>query len=77
MRKVLGYYFYRGETIEKFGNGWMWVEEACRGHNTVPIYKALKDARNAINKYLDSTNDAEPRVIQTAGFEIGRGWYIK
>lgn len=66
MHRCGKFYWYRGETIERFGNGWIWMEESCRGYDTIPIYKALKDARNAISAYMDSTNDDWPRVIGTA-----------
>ena len=72
------YYFFRGEMIERFGNGWLWTEESCRGKATgIPVYKTVEDARNAIRKHLDSTQKAEPRIIQTAGFEIGKGFYAE
>lgn len=56
------FYFYRGEMIERFGRGWAWTEEMCRGHEIGPIYQTIEDARNAIRKYLDGTHKAEPRV---------------
>ena len=72
------YYFFRGEIIERFGNGWCWSEEMCRGKSTgIPVYKAVEDARNAIRAYIDGTQKAEPRIIQTAGFEIGKGFFIE
>ena len=72
------FYFYRGETIERFGKGWMWMEESCRGESTgIPIYKTIEDAKNAIRKFLDGTHRAEPRIIQTAGFEIERGFFVE
>ena len=74
-----GYYFYRGEMIERFGNGWCWSEEMCRGNATgIPVYKTIEDARNAIRKTLDGTHKAEPRIIQTAGYDMtSRNWYIE
>lgn len=70
------YYFYRGEMIERFGGGWCWSEEMCRGKETgIPIYKTIEDVRNAIRKYNDGTHRSEPRVIGTVGFEIGKGFY--
>lgn len=72
------YYWYRGGMIERFGKGWLWVEQACSGKATgIPVYKTVEDARNAIRKALDSTQKAEPRIIQTVGFKIGEGWYIE
>ena len=60
-----GLYFYRGEMIERFGRGWVWSEELCRGNDTGPIYRTVEDAKNAIRKALDSTHKAEPRTIGT------------
>ena len=78
MRKCGSFYWYRGNMIERFGKGWMWMEESCRGQvNGIPVYKALKDVKNAIDKYLDSTNDEEPRIIQTAGWTQEKSWYIE
>lgn len=58
-----GMYFYRGEMIERFGCGWAWSEEMCRGNVIGPIYRTVEDAKNAIRKHLDGTQKAEPRVI--------------
>ena len=72
------YYFYRGGMIERFGDGWMWVEQACCGKATgIPIYKTIEDAKNAIRKHLDSTQKAEPRIAHTVGYKIGEGYYIE
>lgn len=57
------YIFYRGETIERLENGYVWVEETCRGNVSSPVYKTIEDAKNAIRKYLDGTHKAEPRII--------------
>lgn len=76
MRK---YYFYRGNVIERFGSGWCWSEEMCRGNNSgIPIYKTIEDTKNAIRKYLDNTHTREPRIIQTAGWdENKRDWFVE
>jgi hypothetical protein len=58
-----GMYFYRGQMIERFGCGWAWSEEMCRGNVIGPIYRTVEDAKNAIRKHLDGTQKAEPRVI--------------
>jgi len=72
------YYFYRGEAIERFGNGWCWSEEMCRGKCTgIPVYRTIEDVKNAIRKYIDGTHRAEPRVIQTAGFDIDKGFFVE
>lgn len=75
---MIRYYFFRGEVIESFGKGWCWAEEMCRGKTSgIPVYKTIEDTKNAIRKWLDGTHKAEPRIIQTAGFEVGRGFYIE
>lgn len=72
------YYFFRGEVIERFGNGWCWTDEMCRGWTSrIPVYKTVEDARNAIRKGLDGTQKAEPRITQTAGWKMGTGWYVE
>jgi len=72
------YYFHRGEMIERFGPGWCVSLEMCSGEDTgIPIYKTLRDARNAINKHLDSTHTAEPQIIGTAGFDIEKGFFVE
>ena len=58
-----GLYFYRGEMIERFGDGWVWSEEMTWGFDTGPIYRTIEDAKNAIRKALDGTHKAEPRII--------------
>lgn len=71
------YYFYRGEMIERFENGWCWTEEMCRGNDHgIPVYKTIEDAKNAIRKYLDGTNKTEPRVIKTLGYDIESRQYF-
>ena len=78
MRKVGSFYWHRGDMAERFGPGWFWVEEACRGMTTgIPIYKALVDVKNAIDKHMDGTNKAEPRIVGTAGWSKERGWYVE
>ena len=57
-----GMYFYRGDMIERFGRGWVLSQEQVT-KETGPIYRTVADAKNAINKYLDGTHKAEPRVI--------------
>lgn len=77
MRKITGdLYWHRGEFIWKFGNGWYMDHESCSGKTTMPVYKALKDVRNAIDKFLDGTNTEEPRVIATAHWSYENGWQI-
>ena len=73
------YYWYRGQMIERFGEGWCWTEEMCRGKDHgIPVYKTIEDARNAIRKFMDGTQKSEPRIIQTAGFDINTSdWYIE
>lgn len=72
------YYFYRKEMIERFGKGWCWTQEMCHADITkIPVYKTIEDARNAIRKYMDSTQKREPRVIQIAGWNpCTREYYI-
>lgn len=75
---VRKYYFFRGEMIERFGGGWCWSEEMCQCKSTgIPIYKTIEDARNAIRKYIDGTHNAEPRIIQTAGWNAVDSWYVE
>lgn len=70
------YFFYRGEMVSKFANGWVWVDEMTWGLNTGPIYKTQEDARNAIRKHLDSTHKAEPRVVGTWRWDMEkRDWF--
>lgn len=72
------YYFYRNEMIERFGSGWCWVDEMCRGGNSAPVYKTIEDARNAIRKGLDWTHKAEPRVIQTVVWDMDKmDWFLE
>lgn len=71
-------YFYRGETIERVDSGWCWMEETCRGKTTgIPVYKTIEDTKNAIRKWLDGTQKAEPRIIRTMGYEYGKGFYLE
>ena len=70
-KSVRTFYFYRGEMIERYGKGWCWSEEMCRGNCTgIPVYKTIEDAKNAIRKYLDGTHKAEPRIIFTLAFDV-------
>ena len=79
MRKLsgTGYYIHRGNWIEPFGGGWMWMEQTLMGHERDPIYKALVDAKNAIDKSTDGTHKVEPRIIGYARYEIGNGWVVE
>lgn len=49
-------YFHRGYCIFKDGQG-IWVE------NHLELFPTWNDAREFINKMLDSTNKTEPRII--------------
>ena len=72
------FYFYRNEMIERFGPGWVWTEEMCRGNNTGNIYKTIEDTKTAIREYLDSTHKSEPRVIGTwEWLESEHDWIVK
>lgn len=77
MKRCADYYIHRGEWVQPFCGGWCWEKEMCDGSTTgILIYKALSDAKNAINKHLDGTHKAEPRVIGTAGWSNEtKEWY--
>ena len=55
---VKGIYTHRGNTITKsrFGKGW-------DVNGELEIFKTAEDAKQYINKTLDSTNTTEPRII--------------
>lgn len=57
MRKIANnIYFHRGYCIFKDEQG-IWVE------NHLELFPTWNDAREFINKMLDSTNKTEPRII--------------
>lgn len=56
--KIGNCYFYRGHEICKNYGGWVVVD----GYD-YNIYKTIRDAKNAVRKRIDGTNDREPRVI--------------
>lgn len=58
MRKVFnGVYEHRGVMILENKDGW--VVDDC-----LHIFKALIDAKEYINKFLDGTNTREPRIVR-------------
>lgn len=58
MRKIGdGIYTFRGSWILKNKDGW--EVDGC-----LHIFKALIDAKEYINKTLDSTNQREPRIVR-------------
>lgn len=72
------YYFYRGEVIERFHDGYCISSEMVSGKSTgIPCYKTIEDAKNGIRKMLDGTQKAEPRIIHTVGWNKFTSWYIE
>lgn len=60
------YRWYRGYMITmEFGG---WTLEYWDGKR-IPVYKTLEDAKNAIRKFCDSTQKAEPRIIKYMAFD--------
>ena len=59
MKKI---YFYRGETIWHYENGWLTRD------NDPNIYKTVNDAKNAIDKFLGGTPTA--RIAKRTGEPI-------
>lgn len=77
-RRSFSLYFYRGETIEPFAEGWCWAEETTRGNLVSPVYQTIEDTKNAIRKYLDGTNKTEPRIVGKCVWDADeRNWHFE
>lgn len=63
--KIGNMFTYRGYDIFKNYGGYVIVDSASKvsPEFTWFIYKTQIDAKNAIRKFLDGTNTAEPRTI--------------
>lgn len=64
-------YFYRGYTIFRMLDGWMYGES---DHN---IYKTIRDVKNAIRKHIDGTQECEPTIIGVAEYLSTGEWVLK
>jgi hypothetical protein len=61
MQRVTSHYYtHRGVDIVKIGHG---ITVDLPGIE-LNLYRTYEDARQAINKYLDSSNTKEPRIIE-------------
>lgn len=68
-----GIYVHRGEWINYWPELGGWMME-----NNLLVYKTLADAKNAVNKHLDGTHKAEPRVIGEADYDPKtKTWSLK
>ncbi len=70
MKNFKGLYFYRGRTITRMLGGW-WFDGDIR------IYKTIKDAKNAINKLIDGTHNAEPKILGEASYQENGTWKLE
>lgn len=70
MKNFNGLYFYRGYTITRMLGGW-WYD------GDLNIYKTIQDAKNAINKHIDGTHTAEPRILGEAEYLEDGTWILK